>query len=109
MFYCLLDVSCGEWDVIFWYFMCCSVNGSVYLVCCVFVNCLMKQFAMCLGVVAILLLNVIWKRLVWVDVLCWIDHVWSSGEYACCAFDPSVHLSVPSVGFICLIVCWKLN
>ena len=35
-----------------------SVNGSVCLVCCVFVNCLLKQFAMCLGVVAILLLNV---------------------------------------------------
>ena len=33
-------------------------NGSVCLVCCVFVNCLVKQFAMCLGVVAILLLNV---------------------------------------------------
>ena len=26
--------------------------------CCVFVNCLVKQFAICLGVVAILLLNV---------------------------------------------------
>ena len=26
--------------------------------CCVFVNCLVKQFTMCLGVVAILLLNV---------------------------------------------------
>ena len=44
----------------------CSVNGSACLVCCVFVNCLVKQFAMCLvkqfakclGVVAILLLNV---------------------------------------------------
>ena len=41
--------------------MCCSVNLSVVLcVACltVFVNCLVKQFAMCLGVVAILLLNV---------------------------------------------------
>ena len=38
--------------------MCCSVNGSVCLVCCVFVNCLVKQFAICLGVVVILLLNV---------------------------------------------------
>ena len=38
--------------------MCCSVNGSVCLVCCVFVNCVVKQFAMCLGVVAILVLNV---------------------------------------------------
>ena len=36
-----------------------SVNGYVCLVPCVFVNYLMKQFAMCLGVVAILLLNVI--------------------------------------------------
>ena len=38
--------------------LCCSLDGSVCLVCCVFVNCLVKQFAMCLGVVAILLLNV---------------------------------------------------
>ena len=36
----------------------CSVGVSVYLVCCLFVNCLVKQFAMCLGVVAILLLNI---------------------------------------------------
>ena len=35
--------------------MCCSVNGSV---CCVFVNCLVKQFTICLAVVVILLLNV---------------------------------------------------
>ena len=43
------------------YFLCCFVNVSVCLVCCVldmFVNCLVKQFAMCLGVVAVLLLNV---------------------------------------------------
>ena len=40
--------------------MCCSVNVSVCFVCCVLdsVNCLVKQFAMCVGVVAILLLNV---------------------------------------------------
>ena len=39
--------------------MCFSVNGSVCLTCLtVFVKCLVKQFAMCLGVVAILLLNV---------------------------------------------------
>ena len=40
------------------YFLCCYVNVSVCLVCCVFGNCLVKQFAMCLGVVAVLLLNV---------------------------------------------------
>ena len=58
LMYCLLDLICCESDVISLYFMCCSVNGSVCLVCLtVFVNCLVKQFAMCLGVVAILVLN----------------------------------------------------
>ena len=51
-------MSCGECDVISLYCMCFSVNGYVSLVCCVFVNCLVKQFAICLGVVDILLLNV---------------------------------------------------
>ena len=32
----LLDLSCGECDTISLYFMCCSVNGSVCLVCFVF-------------------------------------------------------------------------
>ena len=54
----VLDLSCGGCYVISLYFVCCSVNVSVCLVCCVFVNCLVKQFAICLGVVAILLLNV---------------------------------------------------
>ena len=49
-------MSCGECDVISLYFMCCSVNGSVCFT--VFVNCLVIQFAIWLGVVAILLLNV---------------------------------------------------
>ena len=44
-------MSCGNCDIIFLYFMCCSVNGSVCLVCCVFVNCLVKQFAICVDVV----------------------------------------------------------
>ena len=48
LFYCLLDLSCGDCDAISLYFMCCSVC----LVCLtVFVNCLVKQFAICLGVV----------------------------------------------------------
>ena len=33
LFYCHLDLICGECDVISLYFMCCSVNGSVCLVC----------------------------------------------------------------------------
>ena len=38
--------------------MCFSVGVSVCLVCCVFVNYLVKQFAICFGVIAMLLLNV---------------------------------------------------
>ena len=38
LFYCLLDLSCSECYVISLYLMCCSVNGSVCLVCCVFVK-----------------------------------------------------------------------
>ena len=49
----------------------------------VFVNCLVKQFAICLGVVVILLLNLmevfsVGGGALWVEVLCWIDRVWSS-------------------------------
>ena len=61
LFYCLLDLSCSECDVMSLYIFCCSVDVSVCIVCCVFdrfVNCLVKQFAMCLGVSAVLLLNV---------------------------------------------------
>ena len=36
LFYCLLDLTCGECDVVSLYVMCCSVNGSVNPVCCVF-------------------------------------------------------------------------
>ena len=35
-----------------------------------------------------------------IEVLCVIDRVWSSKEYVYCACDPSVHLDVPSIGFI---------
>ena len=36
----------------------------------------------------------------WVEVLCRIGRVWSSKECVCCACDPSVHLSVPCIGFV---------
>ena len=61
----------------------------------VFVNYLVKQSAIWLGVVVVLL----WKGLVWIEVLCSIDRVGSSRECACCASDTSVHLSVSYIGF----------
>ena len=33
----------------------------------------------------------------WVEVLCWIDRLWSSKECVCCTCDPSVHLDAPSI------------
>ena len=51
----MVSVMC---DVISLYLMCCSVNGYVCLVCCMFVNGLVKQFSICLGVVVISLFNV---------------------------------------------------
>ena len=42
----------------------------------------------------------------WVEVLCWIDRVWSS---KCCACDPNVYLSVPSISFVYVFVCRKLS
>ena len=36
----------------------------------------------------------------WVEVICSIGRVWSSNECACCACDPSVHISVPLIVFL---------
>ena len=33
----------------------------------------------------------------WLDVLYWIDHVWSSIECMCCACGPSERLDAPSI------------
>ena len=58
MFYSLLDLISSECDVVSLYVVCCSVNVYVCFVCYLFVNCLVKQFAISVGVVVILLLNV---------------------------------------------------
>ena len=79
------------------YFMYCSVNGSAYFVCCVFVNCLGIQFAICLGVVVILVVTVMEVFSVGGGALLDIYRVWSFKECACCACNPSVHLSVPFI------------
>ena len=59
-----MDLSCGECDVTSLYFMCCSVAllMDLFVLCfarlTVFVNSLVKQLAIWLGVVVTLLLNV---------------------------------------------------
>ena len=39
--------------------------------------------------------------LLWLEVLCCIDHGWSSNECVCCVCDPNVRLDAPST---CLFV-----
>ena len=59
LFYCLFELRSGECNVVSLYVLCCPVYGSVCFVCLtVFVNSLVKQFAISLGVFVILLLNV---------------------------------------------------
>ena len=44
-----------------------------------------------------------------VEVLCWIDRIWSSKECACCGCDRRVHLTGHSIGFVYVFVCRKLS
>ena len=45
----------------------------------------------------------------WFEVLYWIDHVWPSIEYVCCACSPSERQDAPSICFVCVFVCRKLS
>ena len=73
-------MSCGKYDVISLYFWCCSVNGFVCLVCLTVWN-VMEVSSVGRGAL--------------LDRPCW-----SSKECACCTCNPSVHLSVLSIGFV---------
>ena len=61
LFYCLLDLSFSECDIMSLYFLCCSVNVSVSFVCCVLDSvCELFGETICdmFGCGAVLLLNV---------------------------------------------------
>ena len=85
---------------------CVALSMDVCFLCCVFVNCLVKQFAIFLGGVVNLLLNVMEMLSVGGG---WIDRVWSSKECMGCACDPSERLGAPSICFVCVFVCRKLS
>ena len=91
---------------------CVALSMDLFVLCVayvtVFVNCLVTQFEICLGVFVILLLNVM-DCCVWLEVLYWIDHVWSSIECVCCACGPSERLDARSICFVCVFVCRKLS
>ena len=94
-------------------FLCVAILMDRFVLCAacltVFVNYLVKQFPMCLGVVAILVLNVMEVYSVGggalLDRPCMVFH----RMCVCCACDPSVHLSVHSIGFVYIFVCRKLS
>ena len=100
-------MSCGEYNGISLYAMCCSVNGSVCFVCCVsdsvcelFGETICNTFECgCLNVM-------VWFSEVGgaiLDIPCL-----SSKEYVCFACDPSVCLDALSMCFDCVLVCRKL-
>ena len=70
------------------YVLCYPVNGSVC-----FVNCLVKQFTICLGVYVILLLNVMFLCVVGgsqLDRLCMVFHRYTFGTFGCVAMDSAL-------------------
>ena len=75
----------------------------------VFVNCLVKQFAICLGVFVILLLNVMELLSVVGGALLDRPCMVLSIECVCCASGPSERLESPSICFVCIFVCRKLG
>ena len=85
---------------------CIALSMDLFVLCVacltVFVNCLVKQFAICLGVFAILLLKVM-------ELLCVVGgalldrQLWSSIECVCCASGPSERLDALSIWFVCVL------
>ena len=96
LLYGLLDLSCGECNVISLYFMCCSVNGCVACLT-VFVNCLVKSDEdVCCSVmfntlVGVFMFSVTWSELLMTSAIS--CPLWSS-VYECqrveCAFTSPV-------------------
>ena len=105
---CVLRVACCVLRV-----ACCVLRVAccVLRVACltVFVNCLVKQFAMCLDVVAILLLNVMDVFSVRCSALLDRPCMDFQRVCVCCACDPNERLSAPSICFVCVFVCRKLS
>ena len=87
--------------------MFCVAQSMDLFVLCV-VNCVVKQFAICLGVGVILLLHVMVLFSVigvaLMDRPCMVFQ-----ECVCFAFDPSVRLDAPSTCFVCVFVWRKLS
>ena len=87
---------------------------DLYVLCLacltVFVNSLVKQFAICLGVfVFILLLNVMELSRVIGGALFDRPCMAYQGMCVCCACGPSERPDAPSTCFVCVFVCQMLS
>ena len=90
---------------------CVALSMDLFVLCiaCLtaFVNCLVNQFAICLGVFVILLMNVIELLSVaggaLLDIPCMVFHK------ICCVCGPCERLHAPSICFVCVSVCRKLS
>ena len=100
----------GEYNVVSLYVLfCVALSMDLFVLCLtVFENCLVKQFAICLGVFVILLLNVM-GLLSAVGGALLDRHVWSSIKCVCCACGPSERRDAPSICLVCGIVCRNLS
>ena len=72
-----------------------------------FVNRVVKQFAVCLGVVVILLFNVMVLFSVVGGPL--LNRPCMVFQRLCFACDPSERLDAPSICFVCVFVCRKIS
>ena len=82
----------------------------VFCIAClkVFVNCLVKQFAICLGVVAILLLNI--SEVFCVDGCVLLDRPCKVFQRMCVLYMRSQCVCRgPFIGFVYVFVCRKLS
>ena len=78
---------------------CCPVYVSVCVLCLtVLVNCLLNNFAICVGKVHVFSYKVI-------VLFCWLIRLWSSKGYVCCVCESMCVVSVipVCVYFICQI------
>ena len=79
LFYCHLDLCCGECYVGCLQFECVPVYVSVCFVCFMF-DCVGELFVICVGEVNVFSLKVI---VLFSGVFCWLIRVLSSKEYVC--------------------------
>ena len=102
-----MDLRSGDCNVVSLYVLCCPVNGYVCVVCSVFVNCLVKQFAIWLGVFVILLLNVMELLCVvggaLLDISCMVFY----RMCVLCLYHLSERLDIPSICFVCVISSFR--